>query len=72
MIKKNYYWVFIMKTEVINMIKNKSVEDISNFIIELMREKSPIQIDPEIRKGTKELDEMINSYYWNSEKSRAR
>lgn len=54
------------------MIKNKSVEDISNFIIELMREKSPIQIDPEIRKGTKELDEMINSYYWNSEKSRAR
>lgn len=61
-----------MKTEVIIMIKNKSVEDISNFIRELMREKSPIQIDPEIRKGTKELDEMINSYYWNSEKSRAR
>lgn len=61
-----------MKTEVINMIKNKSFEDISDFIRELMREKSPIQIDPEIRKGTKELDEMIKSYYWNSEKSRAR
>lgn len=50
-----------------NMKTNKFSKTISEFLKKLMTESRHININPEIRKGNKEIDEMINNYYWNPE-----
>jgi hypothetical protein len=49
------------------MKTNMLTKTINNFIKKLMTENRFIPISPEIRKGNKELDEIVNNYYWNWE-----
>jgi hypothetical protein len=46
---------------------NRFTKTIHNFMKILMAENRIIHITPELRNGNKELDEMVNNYYWNWE-----
>jgi hypothetical protein len=49
------------------MKTNMLTKTVNNFMRILLTENRFILIAPEIRNGNKELDQMINNYYWNWE-----